>query len=79
MQAILANLFAKPGIITSLFLNILSSANDFINKNKEGIITIGIKPNRPEIGYGYINYGDDIDELNNHSVKKVNRFVEKPN
>ena len=61
------------------FLNILSSANDFINKNKEGIITIGIKPNRPEIGYGYINYGDDIDEFNNHSVKKVNRFVEKPN
>jgi mannose-1-phosphate guanylyltransferase len=39
------------------------------------LITIGIKPNRPETGYGYIQY---ISEPGNQ-VKKVKTFTEKPN
>ena len=39
------------------------------------LITIGIKPNRPETGYGYIQY---ISEPGN-PVKKVKTFTEKPN
>ncbi|MBW3467319.1 mannose-1-phosphate guanylyltransferase [Arthrospiribacter ruber] len=39
------------------------------------LITIGIKPNRPETGYGYIQY---ISDPNNH-IKKVKTFTEKPN
>lgn len=39
------------------------------------LITIGIKPNRPETGYGYIQF---ISEPGN-PVKKVKTFTEKPN
>ncbi len=39
------------------------------------LITIGIKPNRPETGYGYIQY--IVDEK--AEAKKVKTFTEKPN
>ena len=38
------------------------------------IITIGIKPSRPETGYGYIQFIPDTGE----QVKKVKTFTEKP-
>lgn len=38
------------------------------------LITIGIRPNRPETGYGYIQYLEDSPSL----VKKVKTFTEKP-
>ena len=61
------------------FLNVLTDANEFITQFNKGIITIGISPNRPETGYGYINFLDTVKEINNHSIKTVNKFVEKPN
>ncbi|MEO9872882.1 mannose-1-phosphate guanylyltransferase [Ekhidna sp.] len=42
--------------------------------NDEKLITIGIRPNRPETGYGYIQYLSDPGV----SVKKVKTFTEKP-
>jgi mannose-1-phosphate guanylyltransferase len=39
------------------------------------LVTIGIKPNRPDTGYGYIQYIDEPDAL----VQKVKTFTEKPN
>ena len=57
-----------------LFLDTLKTANHFVKDNKESIVTIGITPDRPETGYGYIKY-DKIDKKN---VVKVDRFVEKP-
>lgn len=39
------------------------------------IVTMGIKPTRPECGYGYIEKGEDIDS----GVYRIKRFVEKPN
>lgn len=38
------------------------------------IITLGIKPKRPETGYGYIK----VDFQDNLKVFKVDRFIEKP-
>ncbi|MEQ6886667.1 mannose-1-phosphate guanylyltransferase/mannose-6-phosphate isomerase [Salicola sp. Rm-C-2C1-2] len=38
------------------------------------LVTFGIKPDRPETGYGYIQAGPSIDE----GVNAVRRFVEKP-
>ena len=46
---------------------------DFVEKN-DSLLTLGIKPSRPETGYGYIQIGDDAD--NPHKVKT---FTEKPN
>lgn len=43
-------------------------------KDKDILITLGIKPNRPETGYGYIQYHID----NGGEFKKVKTFTEKP-
>lgn len=39
------------------------------------VTTIGIVPTRPDTGYGYIELGDEL----GNGVRKVARFVEKPN
>lgn len=44
----------------------------------ETLLTIGIKADRPETGYGYIEMGDCLDLHKNHPVYQVNRFHEKP-
>ena len=61
------------------FCKILIDANMALNSNIDGIITIGIKPNRPEIGYGYIECTNNFQTINERQFVKVNRFVEKPN
>ena len=57
------------------FLETLKIADDFVKNNRESIVTIGIEPNRPETGYGYIKYNNNQKE----NVVKVEKFVEKPN
>lgn len=42
------------------------------------LLTLGIKPNRPETGYGYIQYKDHDKDFG-EEVKKVKTFTEKPN
>ncbi|MEP1094027.1 MAG: mannose-1-phosphate guanylyltransferase [Cyclobacteriaceae bacterium] len=42
--------------------------------NEDHLITIGIRPNRPEIGYGYVQY---ISQPGS-KIKKVKTFTEKP-
>ena len=61
------------------FREIIVDADSFINKNENSIITLGMRPSRPETGYGYIKYGNDEKEVNNHKIIKVDKFVEKPN
>lgn len=53
----------------------LKEAADFAYKSK-GLVTIGIKPTRPETGYGYIQMEEK--EIANN-VHKVYTFAEKPN
>lgn len=60
------------------FRSIVNAANDFIERNDEAMITLGINPTRAETGYGYIKYTDDIQKSNGHRVIKVDKFVEKP-
>ena len=61
------------------FRNVIKNADEFVRENKEAIITLGMEPTRAETGYGYIRYGKDEKEINNHKVIKVDAFVEKPN
>jgi mannose-1-phosphate guanylyltransferase len=58
------------------FVDILKQAVNTVNK-KRGLITIGITPTRPETGYGYIQMGEKV--INIEGTYKVDRFVEKPN
>ena len=42
------------------------------------LITLGIKPSRPDTGYGYIQFeGDEVGGVDNR-IKKVKTFTEKP-
>ncbi|HHZ65640.1 MAG TPA: mannose-1-phosphate guanylyltransferase [Flavobacteriales bacterium] len=43
----------------------------------ECLITLGIKPSRPDTGYGYIQF-DGQDENSEDNVRKVKTFTEKP-
>ncbi|MDR3594814.1 mannose-1-phosphate guanylyltransferase [Clostridium sp.] len=61
------------------FRNIIEGAEEFIKNNEEAIITLGMKPNRPETGYGYIKYNNKISENGTLNTFKVDKFVEKPN
>ena len=61
------------------FRKLLSKGEEFINLKKEAILTLGMEPSRPETGYGYIRYAEDVYNSDNITVKKVDKFVEKPN
>ena len=49
-------------------------AFDFI-ENRDALVTMGIKPSRPETGYGYIQVGDHVEG----DFSAVKTFTEKPN
>ncbi|MBO7338076.1 MAG: mannose-1-phosphate guanylyltransferase [Paludibacteraceae bacterium] len=55
------------------FLDTIRQGLDFI-ENNDALLTLGIKPSRPETGYGYIQIADG-----DGSLRKVKTFTEKPN
>ncbi len=60
------------------FRNIILDCNEFLDINETALITIGMKPDRPETGYGYIRYDKKSFELKEDKFIKVDKFVEKP-
>lgn len=42
------------------------------------LVTLGIRPSRPETGYGYLEIGEEWKEISGTKAYRVNRFVEKP-
>lgn len=56
------------------FINCIKEGLDFVNKN-DILLTLGIKPNRPETGYGYIQIDSQIEG----SISEIKTFTEKPN
>ena len=42
------------------------------------LLTLGVKPQRPETGYGYIKESEVIKTSKNYRAKRVERFTEKP-
>lgn len=63
----------------SSFIEIISSSYRYLNSNKNAIITLGIIPERPETGYGYIKFTNKVEKINDYLVSDVEAFVEKPN
>ncbi len=61
------------------FERVIRQGIDFVSKN-DALLTLGIKPNRPETGYGYIQINNDqkIGEIECKPTK-VKTFTEKPN
>lgn len=58
------------------YIDTLSQAIEMANKRR-CIVTLGIEPNRPETGYGYIEMGERT--TGNIETYKIARFTEKPN
>jgi mannose-1-phosphate guanylyltransferase len=56
------------------FFEIANRAFSFASENN-ALLTLGIKPTRPDTGYGYIQFNKE--EINNH-VHRVKTFTEKP-
>jgi mannose-1-phosphate guanylyltransferase len=57
------------------FKNTINIAIEKAN-SENCLVTLGIKPSRPDTGYGYIQFVNDNNK--NSSVKKVKTFTEKP-
>ena len=55
------------------FLEAIERGLEFVSKSDK-LLTLGIKPNRPETGYGYIQVDEQISE----NFYKVKTFTEKP-
>ena len=56
------------------FERCMNDALDFVSGH-DGIIAMGVRPSRPEPGYGYIQMGDESMDCHLHSIKS---FSEKP-
>lgn len=59
------------------FCETITHSLKFLTSN-DYIITIGIKPTRPETGYGYIELGEKLENVGNRLFYRVGRFIEKP-
>ncbi|MCI9285369.1 MAG: mannose-1-phosphate guanylyltransferase [Muribaculaceae bacterium] len=58
----------------SIFADSVARGFDFVETH-DALLTLGIKPTRPETGYGYIQIGREETE----GILKVKTFTEKPN
>jgi len=59
------------------FIDTLDSALKAASEN-DWLLTLGIKPSRPDTGYGYIQYREEIVYPEDDGIRKVKTFTEKP-
>ena len=60
-----------------VFVEVVTNALQAVSDN-DWLLTIGIKPNRPETGYGYIQYSEEAQVHDIKDIRKVKTFTEKP-
>ena len=76
-----ANLIVAPSDHVILkedeFIHQINNALDFV-KEKNALLTLGIKPCRPETAYGYIQVQKRVDFKGLDNLYKVKIFAEKP-
>jgi mannose-1-phosphate guanylyltransferase len=78
-EAVVASLGSDHSVrLPKEFQRMLKLAEQFVVRHPEYIIPIGIRPTRPDTGYGYIQCGEVIDGLEGKNLWKVDRFTEKP-
>jgi mannose-1-phosphate guanylyltransferase len=59
------------------FQRVIKSAMDFASTS-DAIVTLGMKPTRPETGYGYIQTDMSCPSARNKEIYRVDAFREKP-
>lgn len=76
-----ANIIVAPSdhliLNESEFLRQINKGLDFVKEN-DALVTFGIKPNRPETAYGYIQVKKKIEFGDLTNLFKVKTFTEKP-
>ncbi|MCI5875353.1 MAG: mannose-1-phosphate guanylyltransferase [Prevotella sp.] len=76
-----ANVVVTPSdhIVTdeTEFRRIIGLCMDF-TEDSDAIVTLGMKPNRPETGYGYIKADLSMSSLRQKEIFRVDKFKEKP-
>ena len=61
------------------FIRVLNQGLEYVGKN-DALLTLGIKPNRPETGYGYIQISNNENSDGGKTeITEVKTFTEKPN
>ncbi len=76
-----ANIVVSPSdhvvMNTQEFQRVIKDSLAF-TADTDAIVTLGIKPNRPETGYGYIQADLSSNSLRNKEIFRVDSFREKP-
>ena len=76
-----ANIVVAPSdhIVTDVneFQRVIKQCLDFVN-DTDAILTLGMKPSRPETGYGYIQADLSASSVRNKEIFRVFSFREKP-
>ena len=44
----------------------------------DALVTLGVRPSRPETGFGYLELGGEVPPIAGQTVRRVVRFIEKP-
>jgi mannose-1-phosphate guanylyltransferase len=77
-----ANVVVTPSdhIVTNVdeFRRVVKQCLDF-TEDSDAIVTLGMKPTRPETGYGYIQADLSMSSMRNKEIYRVDSFKEKPN
>ncbi|MBR1485576.1 MAG: mannose-1-phosphate guanylyltransferase [Prevotella sp.] len=76
-----ANIIVTPSdhVVVNIqeFQRVIAQCMEF-TADSDAIVTLGMKPNRPETGYGYIQADLSTSSLRNKEVFRVDNFREKP-
>lgn len=77
-----ANIIVAPSdhliLQEAVFQQVIADGLDFVASH-DAILTLGMKPTRPETGYGYIQMEMDPEGAATGDIRKVRTFTEKPN
>lgn len=77
-----ANIIVAPSdhviLKEETFTEVIKTALAATEKNN-WLLTLGIKPSRPDTGYGYIQFVEDEVPATDSRIRKVKTFTEKPN
>jgi mannose-1-phosphate guanylyltransferase len=60
------------------FVQTITDGLQFVASH-DALLTLGMKPTRPDTGYGYIQIASEHMSVNNTGICKVRAFTEKPN
>lgn len=68
------HIILKEDSFTEIILSALKATAD-----NDWLLTLGIKPSRPDTGYGYIQFNEGQPYAEDERLRKVKTFTEKPN